>query len=180
MRYRKTIIAFIIGVILTASVSAYLVLSQRSERLSKFSSQRFDGKESVRSPQRQASVSTGPLPSTVADLPPLYPAVEWKATESAGFASYGPSGVPIALEKGFHIESVLLKTYPAEFMAYYRRELTARGWKVTGSGQGPSAFLYTYAKNDCNINFGFHIVTTAGLSPVVVGYRPWVDHNCRE
>lgn len=121
----------------------------------------------------ESPVVSGPTASSspVVELPELYPGVQWASTKTGSFVFKTRMGELIELD-GCRIESVILKTYPDDFIAYYQRELTARGWKSTMmAGSGISGYFYGYEKDGRYITFGVFVSRSRSE------YVAFVAHN---
>jgi len=105
------------------------------------------------------------LSNSVADPPILYARVHWSTPERRNFFFIGLNSETAELE-GYYVESTeALKTFPIDFLDYYRRELQARAWEETSViGQGEWNF---YTKHGSHIVFGFRAMRSNPQTYVV-------------
>ena|SRR3990167_8118737 len=100
-----------------------------------------------------STIPTGVLNTTdSADLPPLYPGIEWEAT-SEGIIMIGKQNGEILNAQGFITRSkggysgITIN----EFFNYYREELSKRGWLESLSTSGDDGDTAGYEKNNKHI-----------------------------
>ena len=156
-------ITAIVLVALLLSVTVYLSLTPRQTTVN------------VGMPQ-SPSPTPSTISSTAAQIPPLYPAVQWESTESGKLVFRTRQNELIELE-GYRIESVLLKTYPQDFIDYYKRELNIGGWIETAmAGSGISGDFYFYEKGGRYINFGVFIARD-NSGKILGEYWAFVEHD---
>jgi len=122
-------------------------------------------------PSVSPTISPTSSPTTAKELPPLYSGVQWQSTKSGKLVFRTSQNELIELD-GYRTESVLLKTYPQDFIDYYRQELTRMGWTETGVASGPNGESYWYNKNSKYIQFGISLVADTPIQ-----YSAFVEHN---
>lgn len=122
----------------------------------------------------QSVVPASPAsPSNLVDLPPLYPGLRWRAAEGRRTVFKTRTGQLIESESYVN-ESERLKTYPDDFVAYYKRELTVRGWVQTMEAtSGISGYYYGYEQDGRYIMFGVFVFGGHDQSR----YQAFVEHS---
>lgn len=119
---------------------------------------------------RAISTPTPYLPPR-ADLPRLYPNIEWKPPEEREIAAYQDKPFGPVVVEGIHRESVVLSSYPADFIEYYKEELAKRGWTQTASTTGGIGEIYSYEQNGRYVSFGVFSFRSRSE------FRAFVGHN---
>lgn len=122
--------------------------------------------------------TTSPTGSvTMADLPPLYPGLEWVSAQTMPLVFRTTMGKDIILQNAYHIESIPIKEKPEDFLQFYQKKLAAMGWQKTDSGSIAGEEWYRYEKNGRYFNFGYYTALGDGTDNVVPGFRALVEHN---
>lgn len=93
-------------------------------------------------------------PTPVVEFPPLYSGIQWQATKSGELVFPTRNSGSVKLE-GHYIESVKVRIFPKDFLAYYERELPKIGWEeIAFAGGGTSGESHGYEKNGHYFLFG--------------------------
>lgn len=106
------------------------------------------------------------------DLPPLYPRIQWEATES-GRTVFRTSSNQLIEQDSNITDSVILETYPKDFLTYYQEGLTRRDWNQNEYASGPNGEVYGYKKNNYYIRFGVRAVVGGRLNK----YQAFVEYS---
>ena len=110
-------------------------------------------KQTVGSP---STIPTGVLNATdSADLPPLYPGIEWENAVQEKVLFHDENFNVIDLD-GTSVISNPLDNYPFAFIEYYKNELEKMGWKQTSVAGAPDidGGFYEYKKSNKYFLFG--------------------------
>lgn len=100
-------------------------------------------------PPTPIAVVNIPAPTTsaslISDIPPLYPGLDWEATESGEFEFTNELGNKLILS-GFYSRVTNLNLSPDDFIGYYSEILEISGWQenlnVASTGLGGGYFGY--------------------------------------
>lgn len=103
------------------------------------------------------SIPTAFMESEHALLPPLYPGLEWEATESGEF-EFSNSDGDVVRRTGYSIKSRITKERPDAVVDYYASELQKLGWQenLAADAFGPGGGIYGYYRGDGYLEVGIH------------------------
>lgn len=110
-------------------------------------------------------------PSTSADLPPLYPGVEWEEAVKGEFVFVDKNG-EIVESNGTKIESKDFVSEPitSSFITYYKSELKRSHWIESDYASGPNGEVYSFTKGSK--------FTTVGYKPASnKKYSLYIEYN---
>jgi len=167
MHYIRSAIAFT-SLIIIAGISFYLVFLRHSDKSATPFWNRQARKPSL---SESITVSVSTSPTTAIELPKLYSGLQWSSTESGKFL-FRTHANEVVERDGYIIKSVVLVSYPNNFLAYYEQLLDTQGWIQTDTADGPDGGWYGYEKNGYFISFGVRAVSREPLK-----YQAVVQHN---
>jgi hypothetical protein len=110
--------------------------------------------------------------------PPLYPGVQWQAPQPGKYPFWTGYNKDNEQLKGYHVDSILLKSCPDRLLSYYRQVLGTRGWTLGGpgtrgqNGSGSDG----YHKDRYYINVVCYPVSSGSSSP----YQAYVEYSTEQ
>lgn len=106
-------------------------------------------------------------PTPESELPMLYPYLQWNPPEHGNFL-FPIKNPPYSVElEGYYVKSAVTQTYPNDFLNYYQRELSARGWQQTEVADGPDGEWYEYQRGSRHFSTGIKRVSTEKYQAIV-------------